>query len=71
MEVLKPGGILLSCSCSGAVGMDDLLGVLAQSAQRLGRSVQLLESYTHGVDHPIHLAMPETSYLKAVFCRVS
>lgn len=71
MQVLRPGGILLSCSCSGVVGMDDLLGILAQSSQRLGRSVQLLESFTHGVDHPIHLAMPETAYLKAVFCRVN
>lgn len=71
MQVLRPGGILLTCSCSGAVGMDDLLGVLAQGSQRLGRSVQLLEMFTHGVDHPIHLAMPETSYLKAVFCRVN
>ncbi|HEX4715734.1 MAG TPA: methyltransferase domain-containing protein, partial [Ktedonobacteraceae bacterium] len=69
MEVLRPGGILLSSSCSGAVNMDDLLGSISQGAQRLQRSVQLLESYTHGVDHPIHLAMPETAYLKAVFCR--
>jgi 23S rRNA (cytosine1962-C5)-methyltransferase len=69
MQVLRPGGILLSCSCSGAVGMDDLLGILSQVAQRLQRPVQLLETYTHGVDHPINLVMPETSYLKAVFCR--
>jgi 23S rRNA (cytosine1962-C5)-methyltransferase len=71
MRVLRPGGILLSCSCSGVIGMDDLLGVLSQSAQHLHRTVQLLESYTHGVDHPAHLAMPETVYLKSVFCRVS
>jgi len=71
MQVLRPGGILLTCSCSGVVGMDDLLGVISQSAQRLARPVQLLESYTHGVDHPINLAMPETAYLKTVFCRVS
>lgn len=70
MQVLRPRGILLTCSCSGVVGMDDLLGVLAQAAQRLHRSVQLLEVYTHGVDHPINLAMPETAYLKAIFCRV-
>ncbi len=70
MQVLRPGGILLTCSCSGVVGMDDLLGVISLSAQRFQRSVQLLESYTHGVDHPINLAMPETAYLKAVFCRV-
>jgi 23S rRNA (cytosine1962-C5)-methyltransferase len=70
MQVLRPGGILLTCSCSGVVGMDDLLGTLAQAARYLRRPVQLLESYTHGVDHPINLAMPETAYLKAVFCRV-
>jgi 23S rRNA (cytosine1962-C5)-methyltransferase len=70
MQVLRPGGILLTCSCSGVVGLDDLLGALAQSAQRLQRPVQLLETYTHDVDHPINLAMPETMYLKAVFCRV-
>jgi 23S rRNA (cytosine1962-C5)-methyltransferase len=71
MQVLRPGGILLTCSCSGVIGMDDLLGVLSQASQRLHRSVQLLETYTHGVDHPINLAMPETAYLKAIFCRVS
>ena len=71
MQVLRPDGILLTCSCSGVVGMDDLLGVLSSDSQRLHRTVQLLETYTHGVDHPINLAMPETSYLKAVFCRVS
>src|SRR5207245_1857323 len=59
MQVLRPGGILLTCSCSGVVAMDDLLGVLSQASQRLHRSVQLLETYTHGVDHPINLAMPE------------
>jgi 23S rRNA (cytosine1962-C5)-methyltransferase len=71
MQVLKPGGILLTCSCSGSVGMDDLLGVISSSSQRLHRTIQLLESYTSSVDHPINLAMPETSYLKAVFCRIS
>jgi len=70
MHVLRPGGILLTCSCSGVVGLDDFLGVLAQVTQRLHRPVQLLEVYTHSVDHPISLAMPETTYLKAVFCRV-
>lgn len=71
MQVLQPGGILLTCSCSGVIGMDDLLGALSNAAQRLPRSVQVLETYTHGVDHPINLAMPETGYLKAVFCRCS
>ncbi|GCE28362.1 ribosomal RNA large subunit methyltransferase I [Dictyobacter alpinus] len=71
MQVLKPGGLLLTCSCSGVIGMDDLLGTISVSAQRLHRPVQVLESYTHGLDHPINIAMPETAYLKAVFCRIS
>ena len=50
--------------------MDDLLGTLSQVARHLRRPVQLLESYTHGADHPINLVMPETIYLKAVYCRV-
>jgi 23S rRNA (cytosine1962-C5)-methyltransferase len=70
IQVLRPGGILLTCSCSGVVGMDDLLGMLSQVAGHLRRPVQLLESYTHGADHPINLVMPETVYLKAVYCRV-
>jgi 23S rRNA (cytosine1962-C5)-methyltransferase len=70
IQVLRPGGILLTCSCSGVVKMDDLLGSISLSAQSLHRSVQLLETYTHGIDHPINLAMPETIYLKSVFCRV-
>jgi 23S rRNA (cytosine1962-C5)-methyltransferase len=70
MQVLRPGGILLSCSCSGVVSMNDLSAILSQSAQRWHRTVQVLETYTHGVDHRISPAMPETAYLKAVFCRV-
>ena len=70
MQVLRPGGILLTCSCSGVIGMNDLLGALSQSAQRLQRTVQLLETFSYGVDHPLNLAMPETAYLKVVFCRI-
>ena len=70
MQVLRPGGILLSCSCSGVVGMDDLLGAISQSAQRFNRIVQVTETYTHSVDHPVNIAMPETTYLKTVFCRL-
>lgn len=71
MQALSPGGILLSCSCSGVIGQDDLLGAIAQSAQRVERPVQLLEVYGHGFDHAINLAMPETAYLKAIVCRIA
>jgi 23S rRNA (cytosine1962-C5)-methyltransferase len=70
-QVLRPQGVLLTCSCSGVISMDDLLGTLLQVARRLRRPVQVLESYTHGVDHPVNLAMPETAYLKTLFCRLA
>jgi 23S rRNA (cytosine1962-C5)-methyltransferase len=70
MQVLHEGGILLTCSCSGVVSMDDLGSAVAQAAHRLRRTVQVLEPYTHGLDHPVNIAMPETSYLKALFCSV-
>ncbi|HLV99180.1 MAG TPA: class I SAM-dependent rRNA methyltransferase [Ktedonobacterales bacterium] len=70
MQTLEPGGILLSCSCSGTIGLDDLLGAIEQSAQRVTRQAQLLEAFGHGFDHPLNLTMPETAYLKAVFVRV-
>ena len=71
IQVLAPGGILLSCSCSGVIGQDDLLGAIGQAAQRVARSIQLLEVFGHGFDHPLNLAMPETAYLKAIFCRLA
>jgi 23S rRNA (cytosine1962-C5)-methyltransferase len=70
MQALESGGILLSCSCSGTIGLDDLLGAIEQSAQRVERPAQLLEVFGHGFDHLINLAMPETAYLKAVFARL-
>jgi 23S rRNA (cytosine1962-C5)-methyltransferase len=70
MRVLPPGSLLLSCSCTSVVSMRDLHEILKQDAQHLSRQIQVLESYTHGIDHPVNPAMPETAYLKAIFCRV-
>lgn len=80
MQVLAPGGILVSCSCSFQYPQRVVLGhatlatahegIIPYAAQELGHVVQLLEVYGHGFDHPINLAMPETAYLNVVFCRV-
>ncbi len=70
MRVLAPGGLLVTCSCSGAVSMDDFSANVQEAAQRLGRPVQSAETFTHGLDHPVLLAMPEGGYLKVLFCRV-
>ena len=70
LRVLRHGGILLSCSCTGVVSMHDLREALMQDVQLLRRQVQILDTYTHGIDHPINPSMPETAYLKAIFCCV-
>jgi len=70
MQLLSRDGILVSCSCSHHLAQDDLITAIQQAARHLGRFVQLVEVGGHSPDHPIHPAMPETRYLKALTCRV-
>jgi 23S rRNA (cytosine1962-C5)-methyltransferase len=60
----------VSCSCSHHLGQDDLLHAIQQSARHLDRFAQIVEIGGHAPDHPIHPAIPETRYLKALYCRV-
>jgi 23S rRNA (cytosine1962-C5)-methyltransferase len=71
VNVLKPGGILVSCSCSGLIGRDDFVGVLAAVSQRSGRPIQILESRGQAADHPTSVHCLETAYLKCYICRVA
>jgi len=70
MQLLPRDGILVSCSCSHHLAQDDLIGAIQQAARHVGRFVQLIEVGGHAPDHPIHPAIPETRYLKALTCRV-
>jgi 23S rRNA (cytosine1962-C5)-methyltransferase len=70
MRVLGRDGLLVSCSCSYHMERKALVQVLLQAARHLDRSLQILEHGYQGADHPIHPAIPETAYLKAIFCRV-
>jgi 23S rRNA (cytosine1962-C5)-methyltransferase len=70
MQVLVRDGILVSCSCSHHLAQDDLMLAIQQSARHLDRFAQVIEVGGHAPDHPIHPAIPETRYLKALFCRV-
>ena len=70
LELLEPGGLLVSCSCSFHLAADELIAAIARAAGRAGRFVQVLETGGQSADHPGHPAIPETRYLKAVFCRV-
>jgi 23S rRNA (cytosine1962-C5)-methyltransferase len=71
VRVLNPGGILCTCSCSGLVGRDDFVAMLASVSQRSGRPIQILESRGQSADHPTSVHCLESSYLKCYICRVA
>jgi 23S rRNA (cytosine1962-C5)-methyltransferase len=66
LKMLRPGGVLVTCSCSFAVSEEDFLGMLTEAAQDAHRSVRILEKRTQAQDHPILLGIPETFYLKCI-----
>jgi 23S rRNA (cytosine1962-C5)-methyltransferase len=70
MQAVAPGGMLLTCSCTGLVGEGDFLETLRRAAWQAGRTVQVLRVGGAGADHPFLVHIPEGRYLKAVFCRV-
>ncbi len=69
LRLLKPGGLLVSGSCSMHLSRPDLNTALAGAARRSNCQLRIVEQGAQGADHPIHPAIPETEYLKAVFCR--
>lgn len=70
MRLLGRDGLLVSASCSMHLGKDTLLEIVRASGRHLDRHVQIIGQGGQGADHPIHPAIPETDYLKAVFARV-
>jgi 23S rRNA (cytosine1962-C5)-methyltransferase len=64
LDVLEPGGLLVTSSCSFHMGRDTFLRTVQGAARRAGRTLQLLEAGQQGPDHPVHPAIPETAYLK-------
>ncbi|HUY31231.1 MAG TPA: class I SAM-dependent rRNA methyltransferase [Pirellulales bacterium] len=71
VDLLEPGGILVTCSCSGHVTREDFLHVLADVAQRTGRNIQVLEQRGAAADHPVAATCLENEYLKCCVCRVA
>ncbi|MFW2372774.1 MAG: class I SAM-dependent rRNA methyltransferase [Gammaproteobacteria bacterium] len=70
MQVLAKDGLLVAGSCSHHMPRQELQKMLLQSARHLDRNMQVLLQGYQGPDHPVHPAIPETEYLKAIFCRV-
>jgi 23S rRNA (cytosine1962-C5)-methyltransferase len=70
VTLLEPGGILVTCSCSGHVTREDFLYMLVGVAQHTGRDIQVLEQRGASPDHPISATCLESEYLKCFICRV-
>lgn len=71
LDLVEPGGALMTCSCSHHLAADILHRLAAKAAARRGRQVRLLYQGFQGPDHPIHPSMPETAYLKAFLFQVA
>ncbi len=70
LQAVAPGGLFLTCSCTGLVSEYDFLDSLRRAAWQAGKVVQILRVSGAGADHPFLGHVPEGRYLKAVFCRV-
>jgi 23S rRNA (cytosine1962-C5)-methyltransferase len=70
LGVVKPGGMFATFSCTGLVSEEQFLDMLRRAAYYAGRTVQVLKVAGAGPDHPFLAQVPESRYLKAVFCRV-
>jgi 23S rRNA (cytosine1962-C5)-methyltransferase len=68
--LVKPGGWLVLCSCSHATDPESFHKANARGLARVGVHAALVHSGRAGPDHPSHMALPETSYLKALFYRL-
>ena len=71
LRLLKPGGILVTCSCSHHVSEAMFLEAVAEASLDAGRTLRVLDRRTQAQDHPILLTVPETMYLKCLIFQVA
>ena len=71
LKMLKPGGLLITCSCSYHVTQPNFLDMLASAALDAHRNLRLVEVRGQAKDHPILINIPETAYLKCVIASIS
>ncbi len=70
LTLLRPGGLLVTCSCSGLVSAEDFEQFVCRAAHRLGRRLQILDRTGAGPDHPVMSNCPEGRSLKVLWTRV-
>jgi len=71
LKMLRPGGILVTCSCSYHVSQSNFLEMLGSAALDAHRTLRLIEVRGQAKDHPVLLNIPETAYLKCIIAGVS
>jgi len=71
LKMLRPGGILVTCSCSYHVSQSSFLEMLGASSLDAHKSLRLIEVRGQAKDHPVLLNIPETAYLKCDIATVS
>lgn len=71
LRLLPPDGILVSCSCSSHLACEELTRQVLRATRESGQTMQIIKYGQQGADHPVHPAIPETSYLKALFTRIT
>jgi 23S rRNA (cytosine1962-C5)-methyltransferase len=70
LQAVAPGGLFLTCSCTGLIGEDTFLDTVRRAAWQANRTVQVIKLSGAGPDHPFAAHAQEGRYLKAVWCRV-
>jgi len=70
LQLLEPGGILVSCSCSHHMPETLLMQTVAEAAVEAGKTLRVLERRIQAADHPVLLTVPETLYLKCLILQV-
>lgn len=70
LKRVRPGGLLLTCSCSHHLDAETFQKILFSAAVDAGREVQILRRLGQPADHPVNIFHPETEYLKAFLCKV-
>ncbi|RMH01204.1 MAG: class I SAM-dependent rRNA methyltransferase [Planctomycetota bacterium] len=71
LPLVRPGGLLLTCSCSGLLSALEFQERVRQAARRAGRTARLERLTGAGPDHPVRLDFPEGAYLKALWLRIT
>jgi 23S rRNA (cytosine1962-C5)-methyltransferase len=70
LQLLRPGGVLFTFSCSGRVSADLFQKIVFGAAADTSRQAQIIGHLAQGPDHPVALTFPEGAYLKGLVCRV-